>query len=189
MTQQILDNVIFEQKRYHAVFSPLEHYFFLNPPTTPPTLFSTALYRNYVATYEVVGKTLTLKEFSSWGNFDLDFLKPTTPNSTYKYEMSWFSGLIHISENFDQDWELRKDQNPSYVSQFLEFKKGQLVQKRSMDNPTLEHFKNEQYEYFKISDEYEPLVEKIKQAQTWCSTEQAEKIIKNSILYFLTEIF
>jgi len=150
MTKQIRDSLIYDGKDYYLNEEILEWYFYKHPERRPDLkAHCTALWRGYVATFEIKEGQLFVEDvsISEDTKANLKKIRELFPRNR-KFE--WYSGLIRIDE-FRGEWD---DENEGAMFEYLEIYKGDLIQKRTMDFEELEIFKAYQFEYFKTTEEY-----------------------------------
>ena len=61
-TAQAPDKIIYKGQEYSLLVNPMEAYFDMHPERRPRGRMSTALWRGYVATFQVRGERLVLKD-------------------------------------------------------------------------------------------------------------------------------
>lgn len=147
---QIRDKLLYEGEEHYLNQELLEGYFKAFPEKKPESdVVCTALWRGYIATFEIREKQLFIKTLEIFNDTDLNtqFVKDLFPNNN-KYE--WYSGLVRIDE-FRGDWD---DEHEEHRFEYLEIYKGDLVQKRTMNFEELSVFKEYQFEYFKTTAHY-----------------------------------
>lgn len=149
MTRQIKDVLIYEGNEYPLNQTILEPYFKRFPEKKPESdVVCTALWRGYIATFEIVKDELLIK--------DLDVFQSIKPKlTTYENifpdnKFSWYSGLIRI-DKFRGEFD---DEAEDATFEYLEIYRGVLIQKRVMNYTELCEFKAEQFEYFKETEAY-----------------------------------
>lgn len=155
MTRQIADILLIENKEYALNVELLESYFREFPEKKPEFEIScTALWRGYVAVFEIKNKELLIKDIN-WLT-DIDFNTISLNNELFpNNKFEWFSGLIRIDDfrgEFDEEPE-------NGIFEYLEIANGNFIQKRVFDYPALQKFKKEQFAYFLLSDEVEVIYE------------------------------
>ena len=151
MTQQIKDKLIFENEEFELNVELVEAYFRAFPDKRPSFEIScSALWRGYVAVFEIKNNELLIKEIEWMTN--LDFEMKSLRNEVFpNNKFEWYSGLIRIDDfrgEFDEEPE-------NGIFEYLQIEKGNLIQKRIFNYTELQVFKKEQYDYFLISDEIE----------------------------------
>lgn len=155
MTHQIRDKLIYEHQEYYLNVELIEPYFREHPEKRPEFEIScTALWRGYVAVFEVRNNELLIKQLDWLTDVDFNvqsFRNELFPNNKFE----WYSGLIRIDDfrgEFDEEPE-------NGIFEYLEIENGNFKQKRTFNFEELQAFKKEQYEYFLLSDEVESLYE------------------------------
>jgi len=151
MTYQTRDFLYYNGQEYRLNQQLLKGYFEVYPERVPEReIVSTALRKGYLATFEIKDDQLFVRDI------DRFTVKPNEgvlarqlfPNQN-KYE--WYSGLIRIDDYRGQ----ADEEHPGATFEYLEFYKGDFVQKRTMDFEALQAFKARQFEYFKTTPDYD----------------------------------
>lgn len=172
-TAQIPDNILYNGKEYSLHSNPLESFFEKHPDKKPVGgVMSTALWRGYVATFEVRDSQLFLKEINIQ-------YRDTTAEDDYSYKsrnvidevfpnqanikVVWMTGLIVIPHG-----KLVNYVHMGYGSTYkkyilLEINKGDLVQERRFDYKEYENFKARQFEAFKKTDSYKEIKKELQE--------------------------
>ena len=181
MTRQISDTLLYEGKKFYLEEEILEKYFRAFPEKKPKIVVSyTALWRGYIATFEIREKQLFIKEMEMLTNTKFktkSVLKEVFPNNKYE----WFSGIIELNGK-----EKDSDDN---LYEFLEIYKGNLIKKRIMTYDELQLFKKEQYEYFIMSDDVLPIYEMFRKNNKRITEERMNEIIEEFILFYTREVY
>lgn len=153
MTRQIKDTLIFENQEYSLNVELLESYFREFPEKRPEFEIScTALWRGYVAVFEVKNDELLIKKIDWLTDIDLN-MKSLRDEIFPNNKFEWYSGLIRI-DNFRGEF----DEEPrNGIFEYLEIENGNYIRKRVFNYDELQNFKKEQYEYFLLSEEVETL--------------------------------
>jgi hypothetical protein len=173
-TTQYPDIIIFQGKKYELHSNPLERFFEKNPEKKPMVeVVSTALWRGYVATFEVRGDgVLYVKDVE---------IRTRLKNTDESQNLTWKSVINEVFENENDrkiDWfsgilvlpygEMKNYVHMGYASTYsnyhlLEVYEGKLTQHRSLDEKAYLRFKNKQFKAFQKTKEYRELVEELKQ--------------------------
>lgn len=187
MTRQIPDRLIFENKEYHLNNYILDDYFREFPEKMPHFEIScTALWRGYIAVFEIKNKELLIKEIDCLT--DIDFNLKSLRNEIFpdnKFE--WYSGLIRIDDfrgEFDKEPE-------NGIFEYLQIENGNFVQKRIFSYEELQKFKKEQYEYFLLSDEIEKVYDLWRKNNDngIINKESINKIIFENIMQYTRKVY
>ena len=187
MTQQIKDTLTFEGETYDLNTEIVENFFNQFPEKRPKTEIScTALWRGYIATFEIESNELILNDIQWLKNIDFELeSKLSTIFTTPKAD--WYSGLIRI-DNFrgEFDWEPENG-----IFEYLEIAKGNFIKKWTFTYPELQAFKEEQYEYFIISDEVENVYDLYRRNNEngLVNKESVNEVIKKHLMDYLTEVY
>lgn len=187
MTYQIRDKLIYDSKEYYLNVEILEQYFQQYPEKRPEFEIScTALWRGYVAIFEIKNNELLIKELD-WLT-DIDFNMQSFRNQLFpNNKLKWYSGLIRVDDfrgEFDEEPE-------NGIFEYLEIDDGNLKQKRTFNFEQLQIFKKEQYEYFLLSDEVEILYElwRSNNANGIINKESVNKIILKNIMEYTKKVY
>lgn len=153
MTRQIRDKLVYEDQEFYLNVELLEQYFREFPEKRPEfEMQCTALWRGYVAIFEIKNNELTIKELD-WLT-DIDFKMKSLRNEIFpNNKFEWYSGLIRI-DDFRGEFDLEPENG---IFEYLEIIEGSFKQKRVFNYLELQEFKKEQYEYFLLSEEIENL--------------------------------
>lgn len=103
-TAQVPDRIIWEGKTYSLLCNPLGPYFQEYPDKRPQGGFSTALWRGYVATFEIINNQLYLTEiitdpFAEYREDSISLQKNLVEEifpGQKKVKVDWFTGLLVI---------------------------------------------------------------------------------------------
>ncbi len=166
-TAQYPDKIIYIGKEYDLHSNPLEEYFEKNPDKRPEGgIMSTALWRGYVATFEVKDSQLYLKDI------EIQY-HDTTSKESYPYKwksvisevfpgqkvvkINWLTGLLAIPHG-----KLVNYVHMGYGSTYknyilLEFNKGDLKREKRFKYKQYEKFKERQFQAFKQTAEYKKI--------------------------------
>jgi hypothetical protein len=187
MTQQIKDKLIFENKEYYLNVELLEDYFREFPKKRPELKIScTALWRGYIAVFEIKNKELLIKEID-WLT-DVDFNMKSLKDEIFpNNKFEWYSGLIRIDDfrgEFDKEPE-------NGVFEYLQIENGNFIQKRVFNYEELKKFKKEQYEYFLLSDEVEIIYNfwRKNNEEGIINKESLNKIIFENIMHYIRKVY
>ncbi|SDL86291.1 hypothetical protein SAMN05421823_108307 [Catalinimonas alkaloidigena] len=166
-TAQYPDKIIYNGKEYSLHSNPLEMYFEKYPDKRPKDgAMSTALWRGYVATFEVKDSQLFLKDI------EIQY-HDTTSKESYPYKwcsvikevfpdqkdikIDWLTGLLVIPHG-----KLVNYVHMGYGSTYknyilLEIDNGDLKKEKRFKYEEYEKFKERQFQVFKQTDEYKKI--------------------------------
>ncbi|AXY75932.1 hypothetical protein D3H65_18950 [Paraflavitalea soli] len=169
-TAQYPDKVWYNGKEYAMHTNPLEVFFEKNPGRKPKDgVQSTALWRGYVATFEIKDNQLLLKDIEIQ-------IVDTAREHSYKWmsvlnevfpdqrviNIDWFTGLLvlpcgkrinYVHMGYGSTYE-------NYI--LLEIGQGKLTREKKLGHKEYEKFKAQQFQAFKETDEYKKLKESLK---------------------------
>lgn len=166
-TAQYPDKIIYNGKVLKLHSNPLETYFKKNPDKRPKGgIMSTALWRGYVATFEVKDNQLFLKDI------EIEYRDTTSKESyTYKWrsvinevfpdkkkiKIDWLTGLLVIPHGELVDY-VHMGYGSTYENYILlEIDKGDLKKEKHFKYKEYERFKERQFQVFKQTDEYKKI--------------------------------
>jgi hypothetical protein len=163
-TAQFPDRIIYNGNEYSLHSNPLEPYFEKNPDKRPKGgIISTALWRGYVAIFEVRDNQLFLKDI------EIEYQDTTSKESdNYKWrsvinevfpdqkniKIDWLTGLLVIPHG-----KLVNYVHMGYGSTYknyilLEIDKGDLKKEKRFKYKDYELFKEKQFQAFKQTEDY-----------------------------------
>lgn len=196
-TAQIPDRLIYEGITYYLHNNPLEVYFKKYPKKRPDAdLSSTALWRGYIATFELINDQLFLKdiEIQVWShqegkeewepNVELkSVLKEVFPNED-AIKIDWCTEVLILPYG-----KLKNYVHGGYASTYehyvlLEMKEGQLTNKKQFDYKSLELFKAKQLILFKQSEAYQQLAQQWKRKYEY-TEEETDVILQRDIFNYV----
>lgn len=187
MTRQITDKLIFENKEYYLNVQLVELYFRDFQEKRPQfEVQCTALWRGYIAVFEIKNNELLIKEFD-WLT-DIDFNMKSLRDEIFpNNKFEWYSGLIRIDDfrgEFDKEPE-------NGIFEYLQIENGTFIKKIIFDYNELQDFKKEQYEYFLLSDEVELLYDfwRKNNENGIINKESVNKIIYENIMQYTRKVY
>lgn len=181
-TIQIPDKIIINNKEYDLLTFPLEKYFEKHESKRPDEKYSsTALWRSYVATFEIIDNQLFVKDIEievSTGKWKsvINKILPTRKERL----VTWYSGFIILGHGEFVDLLERGNTYENYV--LIEIKNGTSIQSKDFDYKTYEVFKTRQFEVYKQSKDYIKEVKKLKK-QGW-DQKDIDDILRYSIVEY-----
>lgn len=166
-TAQYPDKIIYNGKEYSLQSNPLEAYFEKYPDKRPKGgIISTALWRGYVATFEIRDNQLFLKDI------EIEYEDTTSKES---YSFKWRSVINEVfpdQKNNKIDWltgllvvpygKLVNYVHMGYGSTYenyilLEIDKGDLKREKHFKCKDYERFKEKQFQAFKQTEDYKKI--------------------------------
>lgn len=189
-TAQYPDKIVFKGKTYKLHTNPLEHFFEQFPDRRPRSgIMSTALWRGYIATFEIKNNSLVVKDIEIQ-------VSKEQPDGDYQY--SWKSVLDEVFPNEEEckvDWfsgililpygKMKNYVHMGYGSTYskyilLEILEGTLTEDRKYNNKEFIAFKNRQFEAYKQTDEYQQTLAELLKEPNY-TEEFVEGFLKNFI--------
>ena len=188
-TAQYPDKIIYKGKEYALHTNPMEQYFEKNPEKKPGGgVISSALWRGYVATFEITDGLLYLKDLeieipNPKKKHDYIFasvIKKVVPSGK-KLKIDWFSGFLVLPEG-----EVVNYVHMGYGSSYerytlISIKNGVFKSERSFTYKEYEKFKDKQFDAFKKTDEYKKMVADLKK-----NRDNDDKFIDDFLRSFIT---
>jgi len=123
-TNQQPDKMLYKGKEYFVDWFLMEPYFRKHPAKRPRGWITSALWRGYVATSELKGKSLVLRDIEIDGPSGWRSAKETVVPKGQVLKIDWFTGTLVL-----YDWEAER------VHTRLEIKDGQVTDERIGDEP------------------------------------------------------
>lgn len=196
-TAQIPDRIIHNGQEYSLNSNPLEGYFEKFPDKRPVGgIMSTALWRGYVATFEIKNSRLFLEdieiEYEDITSMESDNIKfKSVINEVFPGQkeiiLDWFTGLLVIPHG-----ELVNYVHMGYGSTYekyilLEIDKGYLKQEKNFKHKEYEKFKEKQFQAFKRTEEYEKIKTEL-QKNGDRDDEFIDAFIRNFVIEYTSKI-
>jgi hypothetical protein len=194
-TAQMADKIIYKGNTYKLFSNPLAEYFQKFPERKPTSgITSTALWRGYVATFEIRDNQLFLK--------DIEIMKRDTTSEEFNtiwvsvldevvpdkkpLKIDWFTGLLIIPYGNIVNYV-----HMGYASTYenyilLEIDKGSLRKEKDMSYPDYEKFKEKQFQAFKQTEEYKQV--KAKLQKDGSSDAFIDNFLKSYIINYTSKI-
>jgi hypothetical protein len=169
-TAQMSDKIIYHGKKYGLYSNPLQSYFEKNPAQLPQIeVRCTALWRGYVATFEVIENELYVKDIQMQYSDTISkvhqfvwksVLDKVFPNQKER-KLDWFTGVLVIPHG-----KLVSYVHMGYASTYkkyklLELNHGVLREELNMNHRKYETFKESQFQLFQKTDEYKKLKDEL----------------------------
>lgn len=163
-TAQFPDKINYNGNEYNLNSNPLEVYFEKNPNKRPKSeVRSSALWRGYVATFEIIDNQLFLKDI------EIQYRDTTSKGSNNSNWKSVLNEVFADQKNIQVDWYtgllvLPQGKVVNYVHMgygstyqhytILELNKGVLTQEKQFKRKAYEKFKEKQFQVFKQTEDY-----------------------------------
>lgn len=171
-TAQAPDKIFYNGKEYKLHSNPMEVYFKKFPEKKPKSsVISSALWRGYIATFEITENNLFLKDI------EIMDLSKTDRKSSQALWTSVLSQVVTDDKKLKIDWltgllvlphgEIVNYVHMGYGSTYenyilLEIDKGEFKRAKEFDHKEYEKFKDKQFEAFKKTEEYNKMREEAK---------------------------
>jgi len=179
-TAQSSDIIIYKGKEYSLYSNPMEIYFEKYPNKRPkPKIISSALWRGYVATFEIKDNQLFLKNieieklFGGWKCVR----KKVFPRKK-SVKVDWLTGTLVIPYG-----EMVGYVHMGYASTYeryilLEIDKGDLKSEKQLEYEEYVEFREKQFQAFKKTEEYERIKAELKEENDEISDEEIDPFLR-----------
>lgn len=198
-TAQYPDKIIYNGKIYRLHSNPMESYFEKYPDKRPERgIMSTALWRGYVATFEIKDNQLYLKDIeiivrdtTSKENYKTKWesvLNETFPNQELM-KIDWMTGLLVLPYGKMVNY-VHMGYGSTYKRYILlEIEKGNLKKEKQFGYKQYEKFKEKQFHAFKETEEYEKIKTEIKEEEEGdYNDEFIDSFLRNFIIEYTSKI-
>ncbi|MBM4153329.1 MAG: hypothetical protein FJ220_07405 [Kiritimatiellaceae bacterium] len=191
-TAQYPDKLLYDGKEYGLHTNPMEQYFRAYPEKKPSDgVRSSALWRGYVATFEIKTNTLILKdiEVMVWSeNCRLTSWKSVKDRIVTNGEdlvVDWFTGLLvlpygetvkYVHMGYDSTYE-------NYI--VLEVKAGSITGERKFDYHQYKAFKEKQFNEYIKTEDYKKKFAELKNKGR--DPDKIDKDLRRSIIMYTSE--
>ena len=166
-TAQYPDKVIYNGKEYSLQSNPLESFFKENPDKLPKSeIVSTALWRGYVATFEVRDNQLYVKDIEievsdTSSTRTSSFKWKSVLNEVFpgqkEVKVEWITGLLVMPYGKIVNYVHMGYGSTYEFYTLLEFDKGNLVREKNFKYDEYEKLKERQFQAFKMTEDYKKL--------------------------------
>jgi hypothetical protein len=193
-TMQSPDKLMLEGKEYELHTYILEAYFEIYPEKRPESkdLLLTSLHRGYWATYEIINGVcyltdviLPISDTTKHNSLEVIYesvIHEIFPTEQGNITVDWFTGLLHMTSKYEYEGE------PIEIVKhtILELNNSKTGSIRNFTDHQLEEFRENQFELFKKTKEYNQLKEKLRNKSI--DNAKIEEIVKYNILYYIKAI-
>lgn len=135
MTAQIAEILIYEGNDLALCSQPLDDFFSLCGMRLECTAPSSALWRGYIGTWEIIGERLYLIRLEgtlkSGGTFCMESLFPGFPDRAFAH---WYSGTLRIPKEKLLKYVHREHASVYESDLFIDIEKGRLITTRTCHN-------------------------------------------------------
>jgi len=191
-TAQHPDKIIYNDKEYDLQTNPLELFFEKYPDKFPKgVITSSALWRGYVATFEITDNHLMLKDIQirtfnekeglGWKSV-IDEVFPEVSER----KIDWFNGLLTLAYGEVINY-VHMGYGSTYENYILiEIEKGKFIKAKEFDYKEYEEFKNKQFEVFKKTKKY--LERKKELEKDKLENEEVDRFLRSYIIEYTQKI-
>lgn len=195
-TAQFPDKINYNGNEYNLNSNPLEVYFEKNPNKRPKSeVRSSALWRGYVATFEIIDNQLFLKDI------EIQYRDTTSKGSNNSNWKSVLNEVFADQKNIQVDWYtgllvLPQGKVVNYVHMgygstyqhytILELNKGVLTQEKQFKRKAYEKFKEKQFQIFKQTEDYHKMKSDLLQKGN--SEEFVDSLLRSYVTEYTSKI-
>lgn len=176
-TAQAPDKIFYNGKEYKLHSNPMEEYFKKFPEKKPKSgVISSALWRGYIATFEITENNLFLKDIvimdlsktdrkSSQAAWTSVLSQVVTDDK--KLKIDWLTGLLVLPHGEIVNY-VHMGYGTTYENYILlEIDKGEFNRAKEFDHKEYEKFKDKQFAAFKLTDEYKKMLDESKKKENF----------------------
>jgi hypothetical protein len=163
-TAQVPDVLIYNEKEYALTVNPMETYF-KKYPEKRPRMPHTALWRGYVATFEIIHNELwviDIKKYESEminGKYNSKYVSIINEclNGKDRMKIDWYNGLLVLPQG-----ELVEYVHMGYGSTYeyyklIEIENGNYIKEFNLNYEQYDRYRDAQYELYKKTKNYEEI--------------------------------
>jgi len=187
ITAQYPDKITYDGTEYNFNSNPLEPYFDKNPDKRPG-MASTALWRGYVAHFEIIENQLYVTDITrpisqkdSEGNYErkwVSIYRTIFPTSE-KVKIDWYTGILILPHG-----KMVEYVHLGYASTYskywlLEVYEGNFNEARK--------YKNKEFEMFEKTEEYKKLYAEMKENDEYNDDEFIKSFISDFVINYTTK--
>ncbi len=195
-TAQYSDKIVYKGKEFNLNSNPLESYFDKYPAKRPKDgVMSTALWRGYVATFEIRDNQLFLKDIEiklrdTINKADNNFIWKSVISEVFpdqkNIKIDWFTGLLILPHG-----EIVNYVHMGYGSTYeqytlMEVDQGDLKKEKQFNNKEYDEFKERQFQFFKKTDKYKQI--KTDLQKDGSSDDFIDSFLKDFVIDYTTKI-
>ena len=190
-TGQYPDKIIYNDKEYSLLTNPLEKFFNENEDKFPSGgVMSSALWRGYLATFEIVENQLYVKDIQIQMERNDGYEWKSVINEVFpeisERKLVWFSGLLTLPYG-----EIINYVHMGYGSTYenyslIEIANGKSINVKSFNYKEYENFKNKQFEIYKKSTEYKTRKNDLK-GEGW-KEKDIDKFLKSFVIQYTEKL-
>lgn len=166
-TAQYPDILIYKGEKYNLHTNPLEP-FFEEHPDLRPAWTSTALWRGYVATFEIKDNQLVVKDvvIPNHERGDSSIFKVLFPNQE-KVIVTWLTGILTLPIG-----DMVEYVHMGYGSTYSKYKlmyiqEGNLIQERDFTLDEYHQYRASQFAAFKETEQYAQVVKELRESESF----------------------
>ncbi len=195
ITAQYPDKITYDGTEYNLNSNPLEPYFDKNPDKRPG-MTSTALWRGYVAHFEIIENQLFVTDITrpisqkdAEGNYERKWVSiyKTIFPTPEKVKIDWYTGILILPHG-----KMVEYVHMGYASTYskyllLEIDKGNFNEARIYKNKEFVRFKKRQFEIFEKTEEYKKLYAELKENDEYNDDKFIKSFISDFVINYTTK--
>lgn len=190
-TSQYPDKIIYNGKEFRLEYNPLEVFFKKNPTLKPEIkVISSALWRGYVATFEVIDNQLYVKDIQieesdttdkdNYKTYWKSVMNQVFPNQT-RVKVDWVNGLIVLpyGEVVEYIHMGYGSLHENYI--LLVMENGMVKKEIKLNAKEYQAYTDRQFQAFKKTKEYKKMVKELngKSSEFKMSEEEMDMFLKS----------
>ena len=176
-TAQSPDKLLYNGKEYKLHTNPMESYFEKYPEKRPKSkMWSSALERGYVATFEIIDNQLYLKDieiqtFKPFKRHRFEYEWKSVKNKVFPNQklikIDWVTGLLIIPYGEIVDY-VHLEYGSIYEHYIiLEIENGSLKKEKQLEYQEFVEFREKQFQIYKETEEYKKSKQELKEMTEW----------------------
>jgi hypothetical protein len=179
MTRQICDTITYRGEVFSLNKEILKSFFWKNPQKKPRSKSDlTALWRGYIATFEIIESELFVKKIETFADTNLRLKEVTNKVFPGLRKLDWYSGLLLLGNSVGRYY----DEDPTANFVLLEIQNGDLTNSRRLDYKELSELKKELFNNFKLTDKYNKFFAGLKATMPDMTEYEIDQVLEHGIL-------
>lgn len=167
-TAQYPDILVYEGKEYDLFTNPLELFFEEHPDLRPEST-STALWRGYIAKFEIRDNQLVVSDILIPKYIDYETVYISIYDKIFPEQknvaVTWMTGILTLPIGEMTDYVHMGYGSTYSAYKLLRIENGKLVQTRDFTEDEYAQYRNLQYEAFKKTKTYKEAVDEIRESE------------------------
>jgi hypothetical protein len=192
-TEQMPDILIYNGKEYALTVNPMETYFYRFPEKRPrPSVWSSGLWRGYIATFEIIQNELWLIDIKIYGSESIDGKFTSRYVSIIddflegqeKMKIDWFNGLLVLPQGKIVNYVHMGYGSTYEYYKLIIIENGNYINEFELNHEQYIRYRNLQFEMYKKTEDYEKKFNKLNDGKT--SEEMIDYFLKIYEIEYIT---